>query len=249
MNIFQEMSDATRVLTRERWFTAVVSATLALGIAINATVFLLFDAFLLRGLPFEEPQRILYVGQPDVVTGRLFGVSWPDFLDLRDAQKSFIEMAAWSRATMNVSDPDKTAERFAGVSISGNGFRALGARPILGRDFTDEDDEFGANSVAMLGYGIWKNRYGQDPSIVGRVIRVNDVPTTVVGVMPEAMKFPDAELWLPLASLPKLSNQRRNQRLQVQAFGRLGAWSHTPSDSERAGGDRGPPGARLPRDQ
>ena len=92
---------------------------------------------------------------------------------------------------------------------------------MLGRDFLPDDDKPGANPVVILGNGIWKSRYGLDTSIIGRTIRVNEVTTTVVGVMPEGMRFLDADLWMPLTNVPGLASQPRTQRFGLQAFGRL----------------------------
>src|SRR4029077_2299040 len=133
----------------------------------------------------EDSDRLMYVGERDTVTGRKFMASWPDFQDWRDAQKSFVGLAAWSASTMNVSDDAQPAEQYSGAYFSANAFRLFGTRPIVGRDFLSEDDQRGADPVVMLGQRIWKSRYGADPSIVGRAIRINDVPATVVGVMPE----------------------------------------------------------------
>src|SRR5207245_1167872 len=90
-----------------------------------------------------------------------------------------------------------------GIGVNATVFTLIGQRPVLGRDFLPEDDKPGAPPVAILGGGIWKSRYGSDPAILGRIIKINEVPTTVIGVMPEGMKFPfNADLWLPLSSMP-----------------------------------------------
>jgi putative ABC transport system permease protein len=224
MNMWQDIRFAVRLLVKDRWFTAVATVALALGIGMNATVFTLVNAFLIRGLPFDDPDRVMYVGERDTVTGRSFMVSWPDFQDWRDSQKSFIGLGAWSAGTMNVSDEGRPPARYDGAYFTANMFKLLGERPILGRDFFDVlpgDDKPGTDPVVMLGAGIWKSRYGADPSIVGRAIRINDVPATVVGVMAERMKFPDADLWMPLSQMPGLAARKRNERFGVQAFGRL----------------------------
>ncbi len=221
MSVLQDIRFAVRLLKKDRWFTAVATLALAVGIGANTTVFTLVNALLIRGLPFDDPDRLMYVGERDIVSGRNFGVSWLDFQAWRDSQKSFVDLAAWSAGTMNVSDEGRTPERYAGVYLSANAFTLLAVRPILGRDFLPEDDKPGANPVVILGNGIWKSRYGLDPSIIGRTIRVNEVTTTVVGVMPEGMRFLDADLWMPLTNVPGLAAQPRTQRFGLQAFGRL----------------------------
>jgi putative ABC transport system permease protein len=222
MNVLHDIRFGVRLLAKDRWFTAAATTALALGIGMNATVFTLVNSFLFRSLPFEDPDRVMYVGERDTMTGRNFMVSSPDFQDWRDAQKSFVGLGAWSASTMNVSDEGRPPERYSGAYFTANGFKLFGERPMRGRDFLLADDQPGANPVVMLGEGIWKSRYGADPSIIGRAIRINDVPTTVVGVMPEKMRFPaDADLWMPLARAPGLAERKRNERFGMQVFGRL----------------------------
>ena len=222
VNVLHDVRFAVRLLVKDRSFTAVAAVALALGIGMNATVFTLVNAFLIRGLPFEEPDRLMYVGERDTSTGRNFMVSWPDFQDWRDSQKSFVGLGAWSAGAMNVSNEGRPPGRYNGAYFTANAFRLLGERPIRGRDFRPEDDEPGAEPVVMLGEDIWKSRYGADPSIVGREIRINDVAATVVGVMADTMKFPDADLWMPLSQAPGLEERKRTERFGMQAFGRLG---------------------------
>src|SRR5262245_26904301 len=104
MSLVQDIRFAWRLLLKEPWFTAVVTLTLALGIGMNAALFTLVNGVLIRGLPFEEPDRILYIGEQDRYTARNFGASWLDFRDWRDSQKSFSDLAAWSVGTMNIAD-------------------------------------------------------------------------------------------------------------------------------------------------
>jgi len=151
MNLLQDIRFGLRLLAKDRWFTAAATTALALGIGMNATVFTLVNSFLFRSLPFDDPDRVMYVGERDTVTGRRFMVSWPDFQDWRDSQKSFVGLGAWSASTMNVSDEGRPPERYNGAYFSANAFKLFGERPMVGRDFLPEDDEPGANAVVMLG--------------------------------------------------------------------------------------------------
>ena len=129
---------------------------------------------------------------------------------------------------MNVSEEGRAPERFQGPYISANAFKLIGQAPLVGRDFLPDDDRPGAAAVVILGNGIWKNRYGSDPGVIGRSIKVNDVPSIVIGVMPEGFKFPNsADLWLPLAQMPRLTEQKRDAR-NLDVFGRLAANSTLP---------------------
>jgi putative ABC transport system permease protein len=223
MGLWQDLQFAARLLVKDKWFTAVAAMALALGIGVNATVFTFVNAVLIRGLPFANPDRIMAVNSWDSARGRDLAVSYLDFKDWRNATRSFTGLAAYEGGTMNVSDEGRAPERFSGSFITANGFTMIGVAPVLGRDFVAEDDRPGAAAVVLLGNGVWKNRYGSDPSVVGRTIRVNDVPAVVIGVMPEGFKFPEnADLWQPLSLVPDLERQTRNVR-GIDAFGRLAA--------------------------
>jgi putative ABC transport system permease protein len=220
MNLWQDIRFAVRLLVKDRWFTAVAVIALALGIGVNATVFTFVNAVLIRGLPIADPDRVMVVGTRDA-RQRDRGMSYLDFEDYRRATRTFSGLAAFSGSVMNVSDEGRTPERFQGPFISATAFKLIGQRPQFGRDFLPEDDRPGAPAVVVLGNGIWKNRYGSDPSIIGRSIKINDIVSTVIGVMPEGFKFPNnADLYLPLAHLPRLAEQKRDNR-NVEAFGKL----------------------------
>jgi predicted permease len=240
MGLWQDVQFATRLLLKDKWFTLVAVTALALGIGVNAAVFTFVNAVLIRGLPFDEPDRILALGSYDPVRNRDMGVSYLDFQDWRAASSTFASLAAQTGATMNVSDEGRAPERFSGSLVTANAFRLIGQTPLLGRDFLPDEDRPGAAAVVILGNGVWKNRYGGDPSVIGRTVRINDVPSVVVGIMPDGFKFPqNADLWQPLASLAGLDKQPRNSR-GLEVFGRLapGA-SHEQARAEMlAIGDR-----------
>jgi predicted permease len=220
MTIWNDLRYAFRLFVKDRWFTAAAATALALGIGANSTVFTLVNAVLIRGLPFDEPDRIISLGTTDA-RNRDLDVSYLDYRDWRDANRSFTGLAAYSGATMNVSDAGRAPERYQGVYITANGFRVIGERAALGRDFVPEDDLPGAPAVLLLGNGVWKSRYGSDPAVVGRSVRVNDVPSVVVGVMPEGFRFPNnADMWQPLSQMPGLADQKRDTR-PLSVFGRL----------------------------
>jgi predicted permease len=223
MGLWQDLQFAIRLLIKDKWFTLVAAVALALGIGVNATVFTFVNAVLIRGLPFSEPDRIMALSSRDTVRDRNMGVSYLDFRDWSGATRTFTALAAHTGGTMNVSDEGRVPERFSGAFVTANAFKVIGQMPGVGRDFLPEDDRPGAAAVVMLGNGLWKSRYGGDPGIVGRVIRVNDTPSVVIGVMGEGFKFPqNADLWQPLALVPNLENQQRNAR-GLEAFGRLAA--------------------------
>jgi putative ABC transport system permease protein len=221
MNLMQDLKFAVRLLIKDKWFTAVAVVALALGIGVNATVFTFVNAVLIRGLPFNDPDRIVVVGTRDA-RGRDRGASYQDFVDWRAATRTFSGLAAYSGQTMNISDEGRAPERFQGPYMSANAFSLIGQQPLIGRGFLPEDDRPGAAAVVILGNGVWKNRYGSDPSVLGRSVKVNEIPATVIGVMPEGFKFPTgADLWMPLAQMPQLTEQKRDARTSLDVFGRL----------------------------
>jgi putative ABC transport system permease protein len=219
-NLWQDVRHAARVFRQQPSFAVTAVLTLALGIGVNNTVFTFVNAVLIRGLPFDEPDRIVSLGTRDA-RDRDGGVSFKDYEDWRRSARSFAGLAAFGNTVMNISDAGRTPERYSGPYISANAFALIGQQPLLGRDFTADDDRPGAEPVVILGHGVWRTRYGSDPSIVGRTIKVNEVLSTVVGVMPEGFKFPvNADLWVPIALSPNLAEVKRDVRY-FQAFGRL----------------------------
>src|ERR1051326_1067541 len=221
MHLLQDLRFAIRLLIKDRWFTAVAAIALALGIGANATVFTFVNAVLIRGLPFDHPDRIVMLGTTDA-RNRQQGLSQLDFRDWREAAHSFSSMAIINGSNMNVSEEGRPVEQFSGAYNSASLFQLIGQRPIIGRDFKPDDDRIGADPVVILGNGMWKKRYGADPSIVGKTINVNTVSAAVIGVMPPDMQFPfNTDLWMPFAQLPPdLRDSKRNARL-YQGIGQL----------------------------
>ena len=220
MGLWQDLQFAVRLLVKDKWFTLVATLALAFGIGVNATVFTFVNAVLIRGLPFADPDQIMAVGGFDPVQNRNMGVSYLDFQEW-SATGAFSALALNTGATMNISDEGRPPERYVGSFMSAHSFKLLGQPIALGRDFLPEDDRPGATPVVLIGSTIFKNRYGSDPSIVGRTIRVNEVPSVVIGVMPDGFKFPgNSDVWQPLGAMRDLLKQPRQAR-NFQAFGRL----------------------------
>jgi predicted permease len=220
MGLWQDWQFALRLLAKDKWFTLVATLALAFGIGVNATVFTFVNAVLIRSLPFDDPERIMALSSIDPVRNRNLGVSYLDYQEWLRA-KTFSAVALMSGTTMNVSDEGRIPERFSGLYMSAATFDLLGQAPVIGRNFTTDDDRPGATPVVLLGSSIFKNRYGGDPSVIGRTIRVNEIPSVVIGVMAEGFRFPsNADLWQPLSVQPGLLEQQRTSRFH-QMIGRL----------------------------
>ena len=217
---WQDLRFAVRLLLKERWFTAAAVLALGLGIGLASTGFTVYNAMLVRGLPVDDQDRVMALAMRDA-DGRERRLSYLDYRDWRAEATGFSGMAAYTEPAMTVGDPELATERVSGARVTANTFRLLGVEPLLGRDFRPEDDRPGATPVVVLGHGMWTSRYGADPEVIGRVIRIDGAPATVVGVMPEGFEFPMwAELWQPLWLTPDLAGQPRDRRV-FRAVGRL----------------------------
>jgi predicted permease len=145
--------------------------------------------------------------------------SYPDFRDIRSQTKSLAGLAAYEFASVNLSDTKTLPERYHCVTMSANGFSVSEQTPLLGRGFLPEDERPGAPAVVVLTYFVWQDRYGKDPAILGKTIHVNNLPATVIGVMPPGRRFPEeTDLWTPL--IPDARAEDRSNRNLV-LFGRL----------------------------
>jgi len=199
VRVLQDIRYAFKLLTRDRGFTVVAALALALGIASTTSLITVVDAVILRGLPLADSHRLVAITMRDP-RNRQLGMSYPDFDDWQRESRSFSGMTSMLQVAFSVSDENHLPEQFFGPFTSANLFTVIGQRPLLGRDFTADDDRPGAPPVVILGYGIWQTRYGGDPGIIGRTIRVNGLQPTVVGVMEPDMKFPpNSDLWMPLS--------------------------------------------------
>jgi putative ABC transport system permease protein len=221
MGLWEDVRFAARLLLKDKWFSFVAAIALALGIGVNATVFTFVNAVLIRGLPIADPDRTMAIGSYDRVRNRPMGVSYLDYRDWKESTRTFDAYGAYSGGLANLSDEGQPPERYNGANITANTFGVLGARPVVGRDFVPDDDRPGAPSVALIAHKVWVNRYGSNPSVIGRTVRLNDVPTTIIGVLPEGFQFPfNTEVWMPLHQITNLLDQKRNAR-PLQTFGHL----------------------------
>jgi predicted permease len=188
---------AVRILGRNPGFTTIAVLSLALGIGANALVFSVVNALVLKPLPVEHPEQLAFVE-----TERGPGQSFPDYRDLRDRNQTFTGLAAYRISPIELESQDH-AERTWGYLATGNYFDLLGIRPLIGRFFHQDDDLHpGGSAFAVLSYTCWQRRFGGDPAIVGKTIRINRQPFTVLGVAgsnfhgTELFYWP--EVWMPM---------------------------------------------------
>ncbi|HET9264398.1 MAG TPA: ABC transporter permease [Vicinamibacterales bacterium] len=218
--LFQDLRFAVRTLRKSPGFTLVAVVCLALGIGVNATIFSVVDGVLLRPGPYPDPDSLVVLNATNHPLGvTRAGLSYPDFRDWRDANRTLSGMAAFTQRSLTIADGRTDPERYDGATISWNLFSLLGTPPALGRDFGPEDDRPGAAPVVLLSDDVWRHRYNGDPSIVGRAILVNATPHTVIGVMPPRFMFPETQrLWVPIAPY---QNESPRQSRFLGVFARL----------------------------
>src|SRR5215207_8633546 len=181
----QDILFGLRVLRRNPVFSLVAVVTLALGIGANTALFSITNAVVFRPLPFAEPERLLTLWECSARSeeSRVI-VSPANYLDWRGQTRSFEEMGAYTEDFYNISEDDARPERVSGANVTPSLFKALGVRPVLGRTFLPEEGEHGAAGVVLLSHGLWQRRFGGDPNVVGKTIRMNGPAHTVVGVLP-----------------------------------------------------------------
>jgi predicted permease len=237
--VARDVRYALRVLARKPSFAAAAILTLALGIGANTAVFSLINTVLLRPLPVDHPERVFDVN-PVRKNSIFSNFSYPLYVDVRDQNQVLDGFAAYRFAPMSLSRGGGN-ERIWGYLVSGNYFDVLGVRASRGRTFTPEEDRApGKNPVAIVSYGSWQRRFGGDPGLVGREIRLNGHTFTVVGIAPE--KFTGTvllftpEVWVPLTMARQIepgSNWLEERSSGVLfTFGRLRPDATRPAAAE-----------------
>ena len=201
----QDLRYAWRMLRRNPGFTAVAVLSLALGVGANALVFSVVNALLLRSLPVERPDQLVFLESKSGITQ-----SFPNYRDLRDRNKAFSGLVGYRLVPMEFESASG-ATRIWGLLATGNYFDMLGLHPVMGRFFHQADDLHpGASPYAVLSYSAWRGRFGGDSGIVGKTVRINRLPYTVLGVAPpdfhgtELWYWP--EVWVPMMMEPQIEN-------------------------------------------
>ena len=226
----QDVRFALRTLASRPGFTAVVVATLSIGIGANTAIFSLVNEILLRPLPIEEPSRVVDV-YAEIPGGNSFsGFSYPDYVDYREQASSHVQLAAFAGRSVAFGEPGTTEpERIRAQFLTSNYFDVVGVSPRLGRGFAAEDGTGGgAAAVALLSHGFWERRFGARPDVVGETMHLNGEPVTIVGVTPEGFTgtfigYP-MDVWVNLASAERiLPGFDRDDRagMDLEMLGRL----------------------------
>jgi putative ABC transport system permease protein len=209
--LMQDLRLSLRMLRRRPGFGVVAVLTLALGIGATSAIFSVVNGVLLRPFPYEDPERLVVVWERNPARGLPFMfASPPNYADWRDQNQVFSGIGAFGRGRY-ILEQESEATAIRGAQVTAGMLSMVGVSPLLGRPFTPEDDREGSERVVLLSHGSWETRFGGDPDLVGRSIRLNGFAYTVVGVMPPGFEFPppivlegaipteQTELWVPFA--------------------------------------------------
>jgi predicted permease len=226
---------ALRMILAHRWFSAAVVATLALGIGLNTMVFTLINAVLFKPVPVPGGARLVAIRNRNLTQGQeAMRVSYPDFREYRAQSSTLQGLEAASDEQGVLSERGNPPQAYQMERVSSGIFEMLHIPPVLGRGFRPSDDQAGAEPVLMLGYGIWQERYSGSATVIGRQVRVNEKPATIIGVMPKGFRFPaNVDMWMALAPTAALES-RTNRPLQL--FGMLKPGTGIPAASVELNG-------------
>jgi putative ABC transport system permease protein len=221
--LLQDFKYGLRVLTKSPGFATIAVIVLALGIGANTAIFSVVNAVLLRPLPYQDPGQLVQVWHVPPAKSfpgmTEFSVSAANYLDWRDQNHVFEQLAIYSYATLNLSGKGQPESITSGV-VSPNFFSALRVRPLVGRAIASGEDQLGHANVVVLSHAFWREHFGSDPSIVGQNVSLNQQSYTVVGVMPRRFEMPPSvQIWTPLAWTDKEKAVRGEHHFGV--IGRL----------------------------
>lgn len=226
--LFQDLRFGLRMLRKNPSFSFIAILTLALGIGANTAIFSVVQTVLLAPLPYREPARLALIRQDlPKLNWSYFTVTPAEFLDYQAGNEVFSEIAGYKTAGLNLTGRDQ-AERVQAARVSAGLFSLLGVTPWQGRAFAPGEDQPGREQVAVLSHKLWQARFNGDPALIGQVIKLDERPYTVIGVMPPRVQFPhagtsfveDTELWIPLVFNEQELSQRRSGS-NVGVIGRL----------------------------
>lgn len=215
----QDLRFAGRMIVKQPGTSAMAVIALALGIGLTTVMFSIVQGVVLRGLPFEESDRIqhLTLSSPSNPRGRSINVH--DFVDWRTQQQSFESLEAYNGTTLTITGGGGLPEELRGARLTPGTFSALRVQPAIGRAFSDADAVPGAPAVLLIGHTVWETRFQSRAEVVGQILNVNGVPTEIIGVMPPKFGFPNSHnAWVPLSVT--LSDVR-GQGMFMSVFGRL----------------------------
>ena len=222
-NLIKDVRYAVKLLIKQRSFTAAALLTLALCIGANTAMFSVVRSVLLKPLPFRDADAIVYMtnSYPGAGMPRASS-SVPDYYDRLTRTTVFSHLAMVQTRGMTVGEPGRP-ERITGLAVTPSFFPLLYSEAAMGRTFTPEEGEPGAARVALISHGYWQEQFAGARDVLGRTVRINEVPYEIVGVMPRGFAFhePDARVWVPLVFTPEMRADDRRHNNSWEMIGRL----------------------------
>jgi len=225
MTLWQDIRYGFRMLAASPGFTTVAVLSLAIGIGANCAIFSFADALLLRPLPVARPGEVLSVGSRsslEALNASSLVSSYRDYVDIRDRNRSFDGLAAFTSLTAGfATDPTATPKLKIGLLISGNLLPLMGVEPTIGRAFRPEEDEVpGRDAVVILGRTMWEQEFAADGGVLGRTVRINGVPFTIIGVAPASFTGMDRyvryDFFIPLMMSPRVIADSKAASLEAR---------------------------------
>ena len=208
-SLWQDLRYGARMLLKNPGITLVVMLALALGIGANSAIFSVVNAVLLRPLPYDEADRLVYLTETSQSLAEV-SISYPNFTDWRAQNHVFEKIGVYNRNSYNFTGGGE-AERILTAQASADLFSALRVNAALGRVFTNEEDKPGGTPVVVLSYALWQRRFGGQPGILNQALTLNGKSYTVIGVMPQGFQYPSrVEMWVPVGQLSGEWQQRGN---------------------------------------
>jgi len=198
--LWQDVRYGVRMLLKNPGVTIIVIVALALGIGANTAIFSVVNAVLIRPLPYQESERLIFLNEKSPVLDEM-SISYPNFTDWRAHNQTFEKMGVYNRASYNLTGAGE-AERIITGQVSADLFSVLRVNALHGRVFTNEEDKPGGTPVVVLSYPLWQRRFGGQTSILNQAITLNGKSYTVIGIMPQSYAYPSrAEMWVPVGQL------------------------------------------------
>jgi putative ABC transport system permease protein len=199
--LLQDLRYGARMLLKKPGFTLIAVITLSLGIGANTAIFSVVNAVLIRSLPYEESERLVFLSERSQQLEGM-SISWPNYADWRARNNVFEKIGVYNGFSSYNLTGSGEPERLRAGQVSADLFAALRVNAALGRVFTSEEDKPGAEPVVVLSHALWQRRFGGDPNIINRTIKLSDRGYTVIGVMPPGYRFPSGvEIWVPAGQL------------------------------------------------
>ena len=224
MNLWKDVRFGARMLLKSPAFTVAAIVTLALGIGATSATFSCADALLWKPIPLPDLDTLVMIGQRADNPGDFNSATPADIDDLRQQSATLGPIASWQERLANIVSAGGEPDRAAQAPVTANFFDVIGVQPARGRTFQDGEDQPGREREVILSDTLWRNRFGADPDIVGKAIRLDDQNYLVVGVMPPKFEFPLAtDLWTPMALKPDVRNSRKFQQFESMAHLKPGA--------------------------